>query len=484
MPQQYDAKRISAVLGRWFDANEQHAIDISLKIWENPELQYQEYESARLLMDWLAENGFTVERGAAGIPTAFVASYTTGEGPVIGILAEYDALPGLGCKIAGTYQPTGKNGHGCGHNLYGTGSSAAAIATKEAMDAAGIKGTIKLFGCPAEEGGGAKVFMVRDGVFKGLDAVVTWHPANASMCTMASSLAIYSVRYQFHGRAAHAGVTPHLGRSALDAAILMDVGVQYLREHMPVSNRIHSVITNGGIVPNIVPAEAEIWYYLRAPSRADADVLLERVNNIARGMALATDTTVDIVKDPRGCSSNNIASRALSEIAYKNLVRVGGPHFTAEDYAFAKQLNATVTTQEKLENMRFMYNITDAHAADDLYEGIGKDMLDGLTAPYSGDSGDVSWQVPYCQYSIACQTVGSGNHSWQQVVCSGSHIGQAGMICAAKALAMTSAELMSSPEVIQRARAELDAKLAVYPYTSPIPDGVSPFDKIGEDKQK
>ena len=460
----------------WVNANEERIIAISRQIWENPELQYEEYESAALLSGWLEENGFTLERGVAGIPTAFVATYTNGEGPVIGILGEYDALPGLGYEIAPVKTPTGKNGHACGHNLYGTGSSSAAIAVKQAMEATGLKGTIKFFGCPAEEGGNAKVFMTRDGVFEGVDAVITWHPANATICTQASSLAIYSVRFRFHGKAAHAGVTPHLGRSALDAAILMDVGVNYLREHMPVSNRIHSVITNGGVMPNIVPDYAEIWYMLRAPTRPEVDFLLERVSNIAKGMALATDTTVEIHKEIKCCSSNSIASATLSEVALANLKKVGGPKFTAEDWAFAKQLNAEVTKQEKLENMRMMYNITDEHATDDLYEGVGDDMLKGTTAPYSGDSGDVSWQMPYCQYSIACQTVGTGNHSWQQCVCAGSHIGQAGMLVAVKALACSAAEFMGRPDLVAEAWEEHKKKLELYPYTSPLPPDVTPFD--------
>lgn len=312
-------------------------------------------------------------------------------------------------------------------------------------------------------------------MFDGLDAMVTWHPANASMCTMASSLAIYAIKYSFHGRAAHAATTPHLGRSALDAAILMDVGVNYLREHMPNTCRIHSVITNGGVAPNVVPAEAEIFYYLRAPRRNEVDALLERVNAIADGAAMMTGTTVD--RKLVNASSNNIANKVISEIARKNLVKVGGPKFSPEDYAFAAKLNKDVKLQEKLENMRFMYAISDEHCKDDLYEGIGPSMLEGLTAPYSGDSGDVSWQVPYAQYSIACQTVGTGNHSWQQTVCSGMGIGQKGMLCAAKALSMTATELMQSPEALKEARKELDARLAEYPYVSPIPDGMNPFEE-------
>lgn len=471
----YNEEAVKKVVFDWFDKNEEKVIGVSKEIWDNPEVMWTEFKSSKLLADWLEENGFTVERGVADMPTAFVASYSNGEGPVIGILGEYDALPGMGREIASTNKPTGTDGHGCGHNLYGTGSASAVIAVKQAMEAGLVQGTIKMFGCPAEEGGGAKVFMVRDGVFKGVDSIITWHPANASMCTMASSLAIYSVRFKFHGKTAHAGTTPHLGRSALDAAILMDVAVNYLREHMPVSNRIHCVITNGGKVPGIVPDEAEIWYYLRAPRRPDVDDLLRRVENIAKGMALATDTTYEMNLSANGCSSNSIANKVLSEIARKNLNVVGGPKYTKEDWEFAKLLNADVTNQQKIENMAMMYNIQDEHATDDLYEGIGQDMLEGRTAPYSGDSGDVSWQAPYAQYSIACQTVGTGNHSWQQVVCSGSHIGQAGMIVAGKALALSASEFMAKPEVIAAAKEELNAKLKDYPYTCPIPAGIKPF---------
>lgn len=469
-----DMDQAQKILMDWFEKNQQVAIDTSKKIWDLAEIQFEEFKSAELLSNWLESEGFTIERGVANMPTAFVATYSTADKPVIGIIAEYDALEGLGCEIADTHIPTGKNGHACGHNLFGTASTSAAIAIKNAMEELGVKGTLKLFGCPAEEGGSAKVFMVRDGVFDGLDAMIAWHPANATMCTMASSLAIYGVKFAFHGIAAHAGVTPHLGRSALDGAILMDVGVNYLREHMTTSCRIHSVITNGGIAPNIVPSEAEIYYYLRAPQRSEVDDLFERVKDIAKGAALMTGTTVDykIVS----ASSNSISSKAISEVALKNLLKVGGPKFTPEEYEFAAKLNVDVKLQDKLENMMFMYHISDEHCKDNLYEGIGESMLEGTTAPYSGDGGDVSWQVPFASYNVACQTVGTGNHSWQQTVCAGMGIGQKGMLVAAKALSLTGVELMTSPDVLKAAKKELDDKLKDYPYTSPLPDGATPFD--------
>jgi len=241
------------------------------------------------------------------------------------------------------------------------------------------------------------------------------------------------------------------------------------------SCRIHSVITNGGIAPNIVPAEAEIFYYLRAPKRSEVDDLFERVTDIAKGAALMTGTTVDykIVS----ASSNSISSKALSEVAYKNLHKVGGPKFTPEEHAFAAKLNVDVKLQEKLENMMFMYHISDEHCKDDLYEDIGGSMLEGVTAPYSGDGGDVSWQVPVASFNVACQTIGTGNHSWQQTVCAGMGIGQKGMLVAAKSISLTGVELMISPEVLAEARKEHEEKLKDYPYTSPLPEGATPFDE-------
>ncbi|MBR3227552.1 MAG: amidohydrolase [Erysipelotrichaceae bacterium] len=468
------SKRIEEEVFSYINENEQYYIDLSKKIWDLAEIQFQEYESARLLSDKLREEGFAVEMGVAGIPTAFVATYKNGEGPVVATYGEYDALKGLGHEIATTRIPNGRNGHGCGHNLMGAACVAGAVAAKSFIVKNGIKGSIRYFGCPAEEGGSAKVFMVRAGVFDGVDANIHWHPANANMVSQAAAMAIMSVRYHFYGKAAHAGVCPHLGRSALDAAILMDVAANYLREHVPPDTRIQCVITKGGDAPNIVPAEAEIWYYIRAPKRQQVDEVFERMNKIAQGMAMATETTVEI-KVGSGATSNGMPNNTLSEMVLRNMKKVGGPKFSKEDYEMAKALNAEVSLSVKRQSMAQMYNIVDPDLYSvDLSEYIDPDMMRGTVAPYSGDGCDVAWQIPSAQFNTCCQPVGTGNHSWQQVVCSGSSIGWKGMICAAKILGLSLCEAICDEELLKKARRELDDKLAEYPYTCPIPDDVMP----------
>ena len=467
-------KEIQSEVEDFYDKNAQKYIDISKEIWNYAELQFKEFKSSKLLADTLKDAGFEIEMGVAGIPTAFVATYSNGEGPVVSTYGEYDALKGLGHEIADHKVPTGGSGHGCGHNLLGTGAASAAIAVKEIMDRLGLKGTIKFFGCPAEEGGSAKVFMVREHVFDGVDANISWHPANANVVSLSAAMAIMSVKYRFHGRAAHAGVCPHLGRSALDAAILMDVGANYLREHVPPDVRIQCVITNGGKVPNVVPDEAEIWYYIRAPKRQALDEVFERMNKIAQGMAMATETSVDIVVGA-GASSNGMPNKVLSRMTWKNLNKIGGPKFTQEEWEFAKKLNAEVTLSEKKQSMAQMYHIFDYDTYSlDLNETVGQDMMEGVVAPFSGDGSDVAWNVPCCAINTCCQPVGTGNHSWQQCVCAGSSIGHKGMIVAAKTIAMSLLEAMADPELLKAARKELDDQLAEYPYTCPIPADVMP----------
>ncbi|NLI74729.1 MAG: amidohydrolase, partial [Euryarchaeota archaeon] len=265
MSEELNVKSIEDIVKQWLADNEQRVIDVSDKIWELAEIGFEEFGSSQALIDEFEKEGFDIEKGVANMETAFTAEWSNGEGPIIALVGEYDALPQLGHEIAPTKKPTGKPGHGCGHNLLGAGSMAAALAIKKAMSNLDIKGGVKYFGCPAEEGGAGKVYMVRDGVFDGIDAFVRWHPMDVSYVSVSPSLSLYSVKYEFHGKTAHAGINPHLGRSALDAAILMDIGVNYLREHTTPDVRIHSVITKGGDAPNIVPDLAEIWYNIRAP---------------------------------------------------------------------------------------------------------------------------------------------------------------------------------------------------------------------------
>ena len=468
------SKQIEETVYGYVDANKQTYIDLSKEIWDYAELQFKEYRSAKALADKLSSEGFHVEMGVAGIPTAFVAAFSNGEGPVVSTYGEYDALKGLGHEIASVKVPNGKDGHGCGHNLMGAACVAGAVAAKEFLVKTGRKGTVKFFGCPAEEGGSAKVFMVREHVFDGVDANINWHPANANMVSQAAAMAIMSVRYQFHGKASHAGVSPQLGRSALDAAILTDVGANYLREHVPPDVRIQSIITKGGDAPNIVPAKAEIWYYLRAPKRQALDEVFQRMNKIAQGMAMATETTVDI-KVGAGATSNGMPNNTLAEMVLKNFLKVGGPKFSEEDYEFAKQLNAETTLGEKRQSCEQMYHITDPEIySQDLFEFVQTDMMKGAVAPYSGDGCDVAWQIPSAQFNTCCQPNGTGNHSWQQVVCSGSSIGWKGMITAAKVLGLCLCEALCDEELLKKARKELDDKLAEYPYSCPIPADVMP----------
>lgn len=474
MEKVFNNEAVKAELISWFNENGRRFADISKQIWDFAELQFEEFKSSQLLIKTLESEGFFIERGVAGIPTAFVATYKNGEGPVIGTLGEYDALAGLGCEIADTYRPTGASGHGCGHNLLGTGAAAAAVAARHVMEKFDIHGSVKFFGCPAEEGGSAKVFMVREHVFDNVDAIMSWHPANANIVSEAAAMAIMSVRYQFHGKAAHAGVCPHLGRSALDAAILMDVGVNYLREHVQPDTRIQCVISNGGNVPNVVPDEAEIWYYIRAPKRQDLDSVFRRINLIAEGMAHATETTVQWHVGS-GASCNGMPNSVISALLRESLEIMGAPVFDDADRAFAEKLNSSVSVQEKAQSMAQMYQITDPEIyQQDLCQFIQTARMDGVVAPYSGDGSDVAWQAPSAQLNTCCQPVGTGNHSWQQVVCSGSAIGQKGMLAAAKILAFGFLKALSSPELLKKARLELDGHLAEYPYSCPIPPEVKP----------
>jgi len=395
---------------QWFSDHQAEITGLSDRIWELAETKFEEFESMKALTQAFENYGFTVKTDLVkGLPTAFTAEWSNGEGPVIATIGEYDALPGLGCEIAGQKTPNGKNGHGCGHNLLGVGSLAAAVAAARAMEQFDIKGTVKYFGCPAEEGGAAKGFMVRDGVFDGIDALVRWHPINATYVSMSPSLCNFSIRYEFHGKTAHAGTNPHMGRSALDAAILMDVGVNYLREHVPTNVRIHSVITNGGKAPNIVPDLAEIWYYIRAPKKADVDAVAARMEKIAQGMALATETTVTV--KVVSASSETLPNQALCDRMLLNLNRVGPPQFTEEEKAFAKELNEGLTPAEKAKSM-LMFGIREPDVGQlDLYDRISQNQCPGVITPYSTDSGDVSWQAPMCQLFATAQTVGTANHS-------------------------------------------------------------------------
>ncbi|MEY4050738.1 MAG: hypothetical protein RL262_1572, partial [Bacteroidota bacterium] len=424
--QQINANKEAALaaLNNAYDADKKTA----LQIWEYAEVGYKENKSAALHVQNLKAAGFTVETGVAEIPTAFVATYGSGS-PVIGILAEYDALPGLAQTASPEKNPiAGKNaGHGCGHHLFGTASVGAGIAIKELITSGKLKGTIKVYGCPAEEGGSGKVYMVRAGLFNGVDAIIHWHPGNANEVTMTSALANKSAKFRFYGVSAHAAASPEQGRSALDAVEAMDNMVNMMREHVPQETRIHYIITNGGKAPNVVPDFAEAYYYVRHPKRKDVVEIFDRVVKAAEGAALGTGTTMkyEII----GGTHDLLLNRTLAEVMQANLEKVGGVTYTEEEKAFGKKLQTSFFSQappmEEAATIRPLKIIPDAG--------------DGST-----DVGDVSYALPTVGLSAATWIPGTPAHSWQAVACGGTEIGTKGMLVASKTMALTAIDLFSN----------------------------------------
>ncbi|NID09725.1 amidohydrolase [Fibrivirga algicola] len=413
---------------------------ISKQIWDFAELGYQEEKSSLLLQEQLKKEGFDVQAGVAGIPTAFVATYGTGK-PVIGILGEYDALPGLATEAKPDFTPIAgqKGGHGCGHNLFGTASMAAAIEVKNWLKA-GHAGTIKIYGCPAEEGGAGKVYMVREGLFNGVDVVLHWHPGSQNAADAGTSLANKNAKFRFRGIAAHAAASPERGRSGLDGVEAMDYMVNMMREHVPQDTRIHYVITKGGEAPNVVPAFAEVYYYARHKDRDILQSVWKRIENAAEGAAKGTGTKVEW--EVLGGVFNLLPNVTLAEVMHKNLTTVGGITYTPEETAFAQKIQTTFADDQKVP-------ITNATLIKDF-----RDASESATSGGSTDVGDVSWTVPTVGLQTATWVPGSSAHSWQSTAASGMSIGQKGMLVAAKTLALTALDLFTTPTLIEKARAE------------------------------
>ncbi|MBZ5858664.1 amidohydrolase [Flavihumibacter profundi] len=412
---------------------------IALKIWDYAELGYKEQKSSALLQQSLKDKGFVIEAGVAGIPTAFVATYGSGH-PVIGILAEYDALPGLSQEAIPEKAPiAGRNaGHGCGHHLFGTASVAAGIELKQLIDQNKWKGTIRVYGTPAEEGGSGKVYMVRAGLFNDVDAVIHWHPGDKNNTTYDGALANKSAKFRFYGTSAHASASPEKGRSALDAVEAMDNMVNMMREHMPSDARIHYVITNGGKAPNVVPDFAEVYYYVRHPDREVVKQLFERVNKAAQGAALGTETRSDyeIIGGTYDLLLNNILANAMQ----RNLQMVGGVQYTLAETEFARKIQSTIG-----------YACPTAEKAAEV-----SPLVKAPNPPMgSTDVGDVSWNVPTVGLYTATWVPGTPAHSWQAVACGGTEIGIKGMMVAAKAMALTAIDLFQDAGLVQKAKEEL-----------------------------
>ena len=408
-------------------------------LWTNPELGFLETNSSGLLKQHLRENGFTIEEGVAGMPTSFVATYGSGS-PVIGLLAEFDALPGLSQDTVPYRKPVveGAPGQGCGHNTFGTASSAAAVAISKWLAANKHSGTIKVYGTPAEEGGAGKVYMVREGLFKGVDVVLDWHPASENAVTVNGGTAMVMVDYKFYGKPAHAAGNPWRGRSALDAVEALDYMVNMLREHVPTSSRIHYVIPDGGFAPNIVPEYARVSYYIRSPKRDILNTLTEWVDSAAVGAAKGTQTRVE--KEIVAGTYERLHNKILSRVIQKNLEFVGGVKYDARERELAVGLSRANGNPESL--------VDEAAKVKPLApfpeEGSGG----------SSDVGDVSWVVPLASFGAATFVPGSAGHSWQNVAAAGSTIGTKGLIVASKVFALTAVDILTDPKLLQSIKDE------------------------------
>jgi len=451
-----------ADLVKQLDARTAAYADVARKIWGFAEVGYQEKQSSALLQDTLRAAGFTVEAGVAGMPTAFVASYGSG-GPVIGVLGEFDALPGVSqtADPVRRERPEVKAGHACGHHLFGAGSAAAAIAVKDWLTATGTPGTVRFYGCPAEEGGAGKVYLVRAGLFRDVDAVLHWHAGDRNVVTMASSLANKSAKFRFHGIASHAAAAPERGRSALDGVESFDYMVNLMREHVPSDTRIHYVITRGGEAPNVVPPFAEVFYYVRQPSRRVLGEIWERIEQAARGAALGTGTTVDweIIHGAHELLPNEPLGRAMQA----NLEAVGGVTYDDQEKAYAAEIGRTLPGGRP--------------AAPELASAVQPFNPNPVVGSASTDVGDVSWVVPTMGLTTATWVPGTPAHSWQAVACGGTSIGTKGMMVAAKTIALTAVDLFTTPQLLADAKADLNKRRGPdYRYQSLVGDRPPPLD--------
>jgi aminobenzoyl-glutamate utilization protein B len=443
------------------DANAPEYKQVSKQIWGFAELGYHESKSSALLQQQLKNAGFSVQSGVADEPTGFVASYGSGK-PVIAILGEFDALPGLSQQAVATREPVvaGAPGHGCGHNLLGAGAALAVVAVKDFMAEHDVAGTLRFYGTPAEEGGSGKIYMVRAGLFKDVDVVLHWHPSDRNVVANGGALAVTSARFTFHGVAAHAALAPDRGRSALDAVMLMGNGIEFLREHVPASTRIHYVITKGGVAPNVVPDLAELELMARNPYNETLDGIWARIVKIANGAAMMTETTLEIRNI--GSDANIIPNDPLAADAQKNLEFVGGYKLDPAQTEFATQLQKTLPPGGALSLDR-------THIVEPL------EPFDPNAPSASTDVGDVSWNVPTIGFGAATFVPGVAAHTWQAAASAGNTIGQAGMVVASKALALTAVDLLLTPSLVAAARQDFLHQLQGKSYETAIPADQKPL---------
>lgn len=455
---------------------------VSDAIWEYAELSLQEERSAAKYCEVLEKEGFSVEKGICGIPTAFAASFGSGK-PVIGLLAEYDALSGLSQKAGSLDREEavpGGCGHGCGHNMLGAGALAAALGVKAYLEQTGAPGTVILFGCPGEEGGAAKAFMARDGLWKSLDAALTWHPDDCNEVVTGSSNSCIQTQFTFTGVAAHAAGDPERGRSALDGVELMNIGVQFLREHMSDKARIHYAITDaGGRSPNVVQPKATVLYMVRSNHVSEAVELQKRVEDIAQGAALMTGTTVE--KKFIDGLADLVPNHTLERILYENFQALGVPAYTEQEQDYADRLSQTYPGSEALPGIGAKYDPVIADEISALRAQGGHAMNSFLLPLYQGeafspgstDVGDVSWLCPTAQIHVASYPNGTPGHSWQIVSCGHTAIGHKAALHAGKILAAATIDLLTRPELLEAAKAEF-RKQTRAGFTCPIPPDATP----------
>lgn len=463
----------------YLDKNTNILTSLAKDIWDHPQDGLEETYASKLISDKLEEAGFSVKRDVGYMPTAFLASWGV-KRPIIGILGEYDALPGISQKVSSKKEAVieGGFGHGCGHNLLGVGSLGAALAVKEVMEKNKIKGTIRYYGCPAEETLVGKVFMAKYGVFDDLDGAITWHPMYANTVWNSSSLAMNSFKFNFHGVSAHASDLG-VGRSAFDAAILTDIGINYLRDNIMPEARIHGVITNGGLQPNILPPYAQSWYYVRAPHRDQVKEIYQRVLDIAKGATLMTGTTFD-VEFIVGCY-DYLANDIIGEVILEKLNKIGPPKFTNKEKSFAKELKSKVSPDIVKDTLK-TYGLTREAIGEPLSEKIVYELggfAKGDLINKSTEVGDVSYITPTAQFTTCCMPLGVGVHTWQAVASCGSTIGFKGMMLAAKTMALTVLDLMVKPKILKAAFAEFKKITDRKRYISPLPKSlISPIKKF------
>ncbi|MGY5802124.1 M20 family metallopeptidase [Rhizobium sp. LEGMi12c] len=454
---------------------------LSDSIWDFAELKFEETRSSELLAKALEDNGFSLRRGVAGMETAFIGDFGAGK-PVIAFLGEFDALAGMS-QVADVAERQalvdGATGHGCGHNLLGVGSLIAAVALSRHMKANNLPGTVRYYGCPGEEGGSGKTFMVRAGLFDDVDTALTWHPAPFNGVRSTNNLAVIEYYYRFKGVAAHASNAAHLGRSALDAVELMNVGVNFLREHMPQDCRVHYAITDtGGRAANVVQAKAEVLYLIRAPEMPQALDLAKRVEKVARGAAMMTETEVEIVFDT--ASTNLLPNITLETAMHENMMALGPIAFDEADLAFAKSIQQTFTDEAIRSSIR-LYQIRGDVFSNAKIDGstplhLGLREFEGQSHFRAGstDVGDVSWVTPTAQCWTPAWAIGTNPHTWQVVAQGKSVVAHKAMVHAAKTLATTGLSLMTTPELLAAARAEWADKTDGQAYVCPIPGNVMP----------